>query len=1061
MEFRVLGSIAAVADGATAELGPPKQRALLAVLLMHVGEIVPVDQLIELLWGEDAPRTAPHSIQIYVSELRKALEPVGGSDSIVTRPPGYALEADRESIDAWQFERLVHDGAQQLEAGDHDGGRAALERAMGLWRGPALSDFAYEEFAQPYIRRLTDEHLDAIEVLASAELDDGRVGDAIGLLTPAVREDPLRERSRELLMLALYRAGRHADALRTFDQLKTQLADELGIDPSPQIRALYDRILLHDPTLLPEPVSAPSAVETRNPYKGLRAFTETDAADFFGREQLVGELVGALADGASLVSLVGPSGSGKSSVMAAGLVPRLRRGAVPGSERWHIGSMVAGPNTAREAAALLAGGADLLLIDQLEQVFVAADEASRDAFLQLLAETVEEGKVRVVVTLRADFYGRPLLHPAFASVFTPSVMNVVPMTADELEKSIVEPARRVGVEVEAGLLAELVADTADRPGSLPLLQYALTELFERRGKGSLTSASFAKLGGLRGLLSRQAESIYNGLSEAARAPAKQVFLRLVRVGSGDGEARRRVALGELTDLGVDPLVLSEVLTTFGRHRLLTFDRDASSGQAIVEVAHEALLVEWERLAGWIEQHRADLRRHTALLTAADEWEQSGRNPDYLFTGSRLQEFEPWLAGGVLQLSGRERGFLEAAVDARNEARASGERRLLEQRRRERGSRRRFIGLAAVVFILAGALSYALLVGIGPPRPAVALLTTPSVVSEPMEAGFDQGVADFELVSRKVTIPDLSVFDDALRDLSEARPALAIVGPSLTDLGLIPSEFPETNYFTFGWQPEPGESNVMAAGFREWEAAYLVGVAAARTTESGTIGFIGGIDFVPIWGFQAGFAAGALHVDPNLDILTTYLGPTPHAGDETFSVDGFADTARAQAAAKAMFAEGADVIFQAAGEAGLGVFDAAVEEDDASQYRLWVIGVDSDQYETVTGLPGVTRADAWRSHILTSLVKRFDLVIYHNLELVADGKAPENYEVFDLASGMLDISYSGGFIDDLRPELEDYRRQIIAREIDVPCLPPDRVEVVEQEAPKLGMTYDELKSVLCP
>jgi len=153
MDFRVLGSLEVSAGDAIAELGPPKQRALLAILLLHAGEIVSIDRLVDLLWAEKAPRTATHSIQIYVSDLRRAFEALGGNRTLSTRPPGYQLDADPASIDAIQFERLVHEGTRALRAGDHAGGAASLRAALRLWRGPALSDFTYEEFAQPYIRR--------------------------------------------------------------------------------------------------------------------------------------------------------------------------------------------------------------------------------------------------------------------------------------------------------------------------------------------------------------------------------------------------------------------------------------------------------------------------------------------------------------------------------------------------------------------------------------------------------------------------------------------------------------------------------------------------------------------------------------------------------------------------------------------------------------------------------------------------------------------------------------------------------------------------------------------
>lgn len=956
MEFRLLGSLEVADGGTVAQLGSPKQRALLAVLLLHPGELIPSERLIELLWPGDPPRTAAHSIQIYVSELRKSLHRIGSAEVIRTRPPGYVLETRPETIDAWRFERLVRSGLRKMEEGEAEAGRRTLREALALWRGPALSDFAYDEFAQPHIRRLNDLHLDAVEGFAAAALEGGKVTSVVPLLEAAVREDPLRERSRELLMLGLYRSGRHADALRTFEALRVQLRDELGVEPSPPVRRLYDRILLHDPGLFPEQGEGGTEVTTRNPFKGLRPFQERDAGDFFGRDLLVGQMAERLADGHDLISLVGPSGSGKSSLVAAGFIPRLRDGSVgPAGQGWRVVLVTPGASPLREtqdalrlsgAAGGRAGAAPpesdalgtalrtdalvppdlpgdgpvLLVIDQFELVFELADEGTASRFLSAIAAAVHQpqGRLAVVLTLRADYYDRPLLHSAFAEVFIPSVINVAPMTAEELEQAIVAPAQRVGVGVEPALLAELVADTANRPGSLPLLQFALTELFDQRTGAVLNRAGYGAIGGLRGLLSRRAEELYLGMSPEAQQASMQVFLRLVRSGRGSADSPLRLLLSELTDVGIDPVVLSEILTTFGRHRLLTFDREPASGQATVEIAHEALLVEWKRLAGWIDRHRAALKRHTALAAATEEWDLAGRHSDYLLAGSRLAEFEGWLQGGVLQLTSGERQFLEASIslqrqqEGERKARAGMERRLVWR------ARTTLVALL-VSLVLFGGVSYGLMTGFGGPRQTVALYWWGGdLMWDQLEAGFDRGVTEFGFAVKKVDLLELgeldAIWEEELRRLSDEGVAVIFVFDGLAeDLDRIAVDYPNVRYVLLD---QVGSApNVAYLPFADAEGAFMAGAAAALTSRTGTIGFVGGTEWDVIWRLQAGYVAGARAVDPQVRVLTEYLT----AG---FDFGGFHDAEGAEEAARRMYADDADVVFHAAGSAGLGVFEAA-------------------------------------------------------------------------------------------------------------------------------------------
>ena len=930
-----------------------------------------------------------------------------------------------------------------------------MRSALRLWRGPALSDFAYEEFAQPYIRRLNDLHLDVIEELAAAELDAGKTSDLLPLLEAAIQEDPLRERSRELLMLALYRVGRHAEALRTFQRLCELLASELGLEPSPQLRRLQERILLHDPTLLPRAQVVTEPLRDRNPYKGLRAFGEPDAPDFFGRDALVDRLLASLRDSTRLISLVGPSGSGKSSVVAAGLIPQLRSGAVEGSDRWLIAMMVPGTNPKAEMESLIAAGPDapagatdraLLIVDQFEELFAETDEGARRQFLHALTAAVSEpsGRVSVLLTLRADFYDRPLLDAEFASVFIPSVINVVPMTAHELEAAVLNPAERAGVRAETALLAELISEMADRPGGLPMLQYTLTELFDRQTDQTLTLAGYRSLGGLRGILSHRAENVYAELGSAEQRVAMQVFLRLVRLGDGGVESRRRSPLSELIDLDLDPVVLSNVFESFGRHRFVLFDRDQVSGQATVEVAHEALFREWDRLAGWIDRHRAALRRRGTLQAAVEEWELSGRDPDYLLAGGRLAEFESWSHEGVIRLTGREREFLEAGLQREQSHQEAAAERRRQERALERRARRGLIALVGALPVLAAAVVFAMFGLQSAPPDRVALLQPgPGEIDYLLKSGFDRAVAEFGWVGSDRLRSLTSDGVEDLRALSGDANGLIVVWAM--DVGLfheVTRSFPETRYVILG---ESGaEPNVTYLWFEHNESAYIAGAAAALKSGTEIIGFVGGVETQTVWQSQAGFETGARAIDRDIKILSDYLSAPP-------DWSGFASPAAARQAAEAMYQQGADIVLHAAGVSGVGVFEAASDQSQSQGTQLWAIGHDADQHETIGRLPGVVEANRWRRHILTSVVNRFDQAIYTVLADHARGSLPPGIRSLDLASGYTDISYSGGFLDDIRTPLEEIRSQIAAGRIAVPCLPADRQDdaVAQGVSPSCG------------
>ena len=342
LEFRILGPLE-VWDGEKAlQLGGQRQRAVLAVLAMHVGEVVPSERLITYLWGESPPPTAATSLQNAVSQLRKAL----GADVVETRTPGYALNAERDAVDARRFERLLSE-ARSADA-DH---RIRLVRdALELWRGPALGEFAYESFAQTEAARLEELRLTAIEERIEAELELGSAAELVGELEAIVREHPLRERPRGQLMLALYRSGRQAEALQAYQDARRMLVEELGIEPTPALQQLHASILRQESALQPQVV--PGA----------------------GEDQL-GEVVRALLSG-RLVHVLGPGPSSENGESLAGRLaeafdtPEEHRGDLTRVSQYVAVTQGIGP-----------------LYDQLHDLFVEGDEPGPvERFLATLPE---------------------------------------------------------------------------------------------------------------------------------------------------------------------------------------------------------------------------------------------------------------------------------------------------------------------------------------------------------------------------------------------------------------------------------------------------------------------------------------------------------------------------------------------------------------------------------------------------------------------------------------------------------------------------------------------------
>ena len=249
-------------------------------------------------------------------------------------------------------------------------------------------------------------------------------------------------------------------------------------------------------------------------------------------------------------------------------------------------------------------------------------------FLSLLIEAASDphSRVRVVLTLRADFYDRPLRYPGLSELLEDGHVAVHPLGVDDLRRAIVGPAEGAGLELEEGLVAALVADVRGQPGALPLLQYALTELAERPDGITLTREAYGDIGGISGALAQRAEELYTDLGEAERSAARTLFTRLVSLGEETEDTRRRILRTEVDALGAAPGATGEVIKTYGGHRLLSFDREPVGLSPTVEIAHEALLREWPRLRGWIDEDRDGLRLLRHVSESASAWGGRTRPP---------------------------------------------------------------------------------------------------------------------------------------------------------------------------------------------------------------------------------------------------------------------------------------------------------------------------------------------------------------------------------------------------------------------------------------------------
>ncbi|MFL5951769.1 MAG: BTAD domain-containing putative transcriptional regulator [Gaiellaceae bacterium] len=656
LEFRILGPLSVRVDGSPVALGGPKQRALLALLLLNANRVVSRDRLVAELFPQQSGNSADHALRNHVSRLRKVFAAVGSDEPrLVARPPGYLLRVEPGELDLERFEQLVSEGHEALAAGDVAAAAALLRSAEQLWEGRPFADLEFEPFGRLEVERLAELRLAVVEERVDADLALGRQLALVPELETLAAEHPFREHFRAQLMMALYWSGRQAEGLDVYQQTRTLLSDELGLEPGSELQELQRAILVQDPMLTPAVAEEARRAETFRdicPFKGLAPFEAEDAEFFFGRERLVDELLGRLEE-VPFLALVGASGSGKSSLLRAGLLPAL--------DRDHVLVRPGEPQPFGSTASVFA-------VDQLEELFAPElTEEQRAAFVTGLVETAwdPESRSLVIIALRADFFVQLARYPELADLVGPNHVLLGPMSTSELRRTIEGPSERVGLEAEPEFVDTLVDNLAGESGSLPLLSTALVDIWEKRDGRRLTLAAYARSGGVRGAVARHAEAAFRSLDAGDQQVARRVLLRLV--GGDEAFTRRRASRDEL---GADEdEAVSHVLSVLTERRLVIADGDS------VELIHEALVQHWPRLRTWLEEDNHGRVLQLRLAQAAADWQESGREHGELYRGARLAAAVEWAeSADAGTLNRLERDFLHES--RRSSARANRRLRML-------------------------------------------------------------------------------------------------------------------------------------------------------------------------------------------------------------------------------------------------------------------------------------------------------------------------------------------------------------------------------------------------
>ncbi|MCB0069162.1 MAG: tetratricopeptide repeat protein, partial [Caldilineaceae bacterium] len=696
-----------------------KAKALLAYLAVENTRPHRREQLAAMFWPDSGQKAAHQNLRQALYVLRQQLRPLESNQDTddadglfltVTRQDASFNTDSEHWIDAVLFTELTRSTEKHLHR-RLDACPQCIERleaAADLYTGDFLSGLTVpdaEEFEAWRVAQQESLHTQALiafDALASFYERRGEIEKARRYFARRLELEPWDEETHRRVMRLLARHGLRGAALQQFESCKRILEAELGVEPSVETLELAQQI--HNNTLPTEPDP-----DLESPYKGLRAFGVTDAADYFGRESVIDNLQRILLT-RSVVVIIGPSGSGKSSLLRAGLLPNLMAGGMaapdeparpridstwaviecrPGSEPFvSLAQAIAGSSFTRADATVLAahlradgtrvtdhitipaGTRALLCIDQFEELYTLCPSIEvRRAFIDLIINTIrpdEAGRpsLSIIGTLRADFVSQALAYRPLADLLQTGGLILGAMDRNELRRAIQEPARNRGVTFEAGLVERLLDDVGEEPGNLPLLQFALSELWLHREGDKLTHDAYDTIGGVGGALANYADTIYGQLTPDEEILARRLFVQLVQPGDETGDTRRPTVR---TELGEDTWRLARRLADL---RLVVTGRNLN--EESVELIHEALIRNWDRLGEWMDEDREFRRWQQRLRTNVEQWTASGRDPDALLRGLLLGEAEQWAGQRREELSEVEQAFIDASLAHRAAQRAADE-----------------------------------------------------------------------------------------------------------------------------------------------------------------------------------------------------------------------------------------------------------------------------------------------------------------------------------------------------------------------------------------------------